>query len=349
MACVLTGASYLALRPRLPRDVTVPARVIRAAAGLAVVAVVAVVVAEGAERFESFKEGPGDVTSAYTRSHLLSSGGGGRWQYWETAVDQFQAHPVLGDGAGSYQAWWAQHGSLAVFVRSAHSLFLEALGELGIAGLALIIAVFALGVAHGVRRTRAAPSDDRAVFAGLTAALVAFVLGATIDWMWDLAAVGAVGVICLGLVVGPATAQGDPLGPVRSRGGVRIGVGACVLGLALLQAVPLIAHLKIEESQDALKEGDANAALAAAEDARDVQGWAASPHLQLALVHETRGDLELAREEISDAIDHDRSDWRLWAVAARIEEASGDTAAARQSLDEARSLNPRSPQFNAAD
>jgi Tfp pilus assembly protein PilF len=80
----------------------------------------------------------------------------------------------------------------------------------------------------------------------------------------------------------------------------------------------------------------------------DAQGWAASPHLQLALVHETRGDLVQAHEEIARAIDRDRSDWRLWAVEARIEQASGDDAAARRSLDQARKLNPRSTLLNAA-
>jgi hypothetical protein len=350
LACALTGAAFAALRPRLPADVTVPARVSRAALAVAVVAVaVGVVAADPAERFESFKKGPAEVTSAYTRSHLLSSGGGGRWQFWETAVDQFEANPVVGDGAGSYQAWWAQHGSLPVFVRSAHSLFVEALGELGLAGLLVILGVFAVGAVQGIRRTRAAPAGDRAVVAGLTAALLAFVFAAAIDWVWDLPVVGAVGIVCLGLLVGPATIYAVDASGVR-RTGVwpRLAVAAVVTLLVVAQAVPLIADVKIKDSQDELKAGDEAAALAAAEDARDVQSWAASPHLQLALVYETRGELSEAREEIARAIDRDRSDWRLWAVEARIEEASGNDAAARRSLDQARELNPRSPSFSGS-
>jgi tetratricopeptide (TPR) repeat protein len=181
------------------------------------------------------------------------------------------------------------------------------------------------------------------VVAGITAALLSFVLAAAIDWMWDLAVVGAVGIVCLGLLVGPATIYAsDTPDARRLRLWPRIGVGAAVVALAFAQAIPLIAEVKVRDSQDALTDGDEEAALAAAEDAREVQGWAASPRLQLALVHEARGDLEEAREEIARAIDRDGSDWRLWAVAARIEEASGDPAAARQSLDQARALNPRS-------
>ena len=73
------------------------------------------------------------------RSHLLSANGSGRWQFWESAVDAFQATPLLGHGAGSYEAWWAEHGSLAVFVRDAHSLYLETLAELGVLGFLLLV------------------------------------------------------------------------------------------------------------------------------------------------------------------------------------------------------------------
>ena len=80
-------------------------------------------------------------------------------------------------------------------------------------------------------------------------------------------------------------------------------------------------------------------------DARTFQGWAASPHLQVALVQESRGRLRSAREEIRTAIERDRSDWRLWAVAARIQEESGSVAEARRSYEMAKALNPRSPLF----
>jgi hypothetical protein len=350
LACVVTGALYFVLRPRLPSEVRVSARVRRAGVAVGVVLVlVGLALADPAERFESFKKGPAEVSTAYTRSHLLSSGGGGRWQFWETAIDQFQANPVLGDGAGSYQAWWAQHGTLAVFVRNAHSLFVESLGELGLFGLLVILAVFAVAAIHGVRRVRGSPTGERPVVAGLTAALFAFVFATAIDWMWDLAIVGGVGIICAGLLVGPATLYTTGAPPVaRLPIWSRITVAAIVLLLALAQVIPLVADLKISDSQDALKAGDEEAALSAAEDAVDAQGWAASPHLQLALVHETRGDLVQAHEEIARAIDRDRSDWRLWAVEARIEQASGDDAAARRSLDQARKLNPRSTLLNAA-
>ena len=70
-------------------------------------------------------------------AHILSAGSSGRWQQWGSAIDEFESAPGLGRGAGSYEAWWAQHGTLQGFVKDAHSLYLESLGELGIVGFLL--------------------------------------------------------------------------------------------------------------------------------------------------------------------------------------------------------------------
>jgi Tfp pilus assembly protein PilF len=85
------------------------------------------------------------------------------------------------------------------------------------------------------------------------------------------------------------------------------------------------------------------AALASARAAQRTAPWAASPRLQLALVEEASSDLDAARRAIRAAIQRDRSDWRLWLVAARIADERGDAAAAAADLRRATSLNPRSP------
>ena len=52
--------------------------------------------------------------------------------------DEADARP----GAGSYQSWWSEHASLPLFVRDAHSLWLETLAELGVVGLLLLATAF---------------------------------------------------------------------------------------------------------------------------------------------------------------------------------------------------------------
>ena len=156
----------------------------------------------------------------------------------------------------------------------------------------------------------------------------------------------AVAIAALALLAGSATLAGGPsasgdrrLMPVA----VRAGVVAAALCLVAAQVIPLLAQDDIRRSQHRFAAGNLAGARDAALSASSVQPWAASPHLQLALVEERRGDLPAARSAIADAIERDRLDWRLWLTAARIEGEAGLDRQARVSLDRAVALNPRSP------
>jgi len=337
----------------VPERVHISTTLKRVAIGAALVVIVGgVVAANPASRFEDLKQPPEQFDATYVQSHILSTGGNGRWQFWSAAVDQFESAPLIGDGAGSYPAWWLEHGTISTFTRNAHSLVIETMGELGAIGLLLVIGLFGTGLFLAVRRVRGTPESDRPVVAALAAVLFAFVAGAATDWLWDLTVVGVIGVVCLALLVGPATiypAREAPrpfsLSGARHRFGWRAAVVAAALAVIVIQALPLLNERRVHESQDALKAGDAAHALAAAREARDFEPWAASGYLQIALVQESEGDLGEARQSIDDAIERDPSDWQLWAVASRIDEARGDLPAARDSFDRAHALNPRSTVF----
>ncbi len=219
--CLLAGLLFLVGEytvGRWPRPSPAAGRVL--AAVLVLVAVGALLFAHPVRRFETFKAAPAQTSTTspdFVRSHLLSGNGSGRWQFWASAVDEFRDAPVVGGGAGSYESWWAQHGSLSYFVRNAHSLYLETLGELGLVGLVLLGLAFLAGLDAGVRRIGWAEGDERTTVAALTATFVAFALGAAIDWAWQLSAIGIVGIACLGLLVGPATATRSWAATVVSR------------------------------------------------------------------------------------------------------------------------------------
>jgi tetratricopeptide (TPR) repeat protein len=327
------------------------------AAALALAAVGAIVLAHPVRRFEAFKQplASAQIESPdFVRSHLLSGNGSGRWQFWSAAVDEFRSAPVIGQGAGSYESWWAQHASLTYFLRNAHSLYLEVLGELGIVGLLLLGGAFLTGVGSAIRRISSARGEERATVAALAATFVAFAVGAGIDWVWQLTVVGLVGAACLGLLAGPATATGSWAAVAgRHRGrrarSLRFATGAALLLVAWLlicaQAIPWLSGTKISDSQAAVRRGDGSAALKDALDAKSLQPWASSPYLQLALVEEQSGDLSPARHWIAEAIKRDGSDWRLWLVSARLETETGRIPSARRSLERAAALNPRSPLF----
>jgi hypothetical protein len=345
LACLVTGIAFAAIAGRVPIRSALP-RPAWAVAGAAVA--VAALAADPAERLRAFRapppveESPGAVDVG---AHLASGGGSGRWQFWDAAVEQWREHPVAGDGAGSFEAWWAQHGSLDWFVRNAHSLWLETLGELGLAGLALLVGAFGVGVAAGLARLRGREDEERVTLAALLAVVGAFAVGAAIDWVWQLPAIAAIALLSLGLLSGPATATATATSERRARDPRRaaraaVAVAACAVLVA--QAIPFLSELSLNASQRAAARGELGEALERARSAEAIQPWAASPRLQAALVHEQLGQLPEARAALAAAVERDRSDWRLQVVGARLAVKDGDVAAARSALARARALNPRS-------
>src|SRR5205807_250545 len=141
---------------------------------------------------------------------LVSGASDGRWQFWQAAVSEFRSHPLVGGGAGSYAAWWDRHGSISYVTGNAHSLYFETLGELGALGLLLVLGVIAAAAFAAWRRWRAARGEDRATVAALAAVLAGFAVAAGIDWMWQMTVVGAVGIVAMALLTGPATDSTEP-------------------------------------------------------------------------------------------------------------------------------------------
>ena len=358
LACAGTGLVFALGARFVPAGLRIP-RVAGWVATAAVIAaaVVGVAAADPVERAEAFTDTPvfSGQEDDFVKAHLLSGNGSGRWQFWGAALDQWRESPVVGEGAGSYEAWWAQNGSLAMFVRDAHSLYLEVLGELGVLGFVLVVGLFVVGIVVGLRRLLASDGEERLVIAALLSAFLAYAVGVGIDWMWELTIVSLVGAIVLGLLTGPATSAAarprllaDPVpGERRSRRRFAAGVAAVAAGWLLVcaQAIPFLADIKISDSQAASQRGDGEQALEDATAARNIQPWASSPYLQLALVQEALGELDLAKAAIHEGIERDQGDWRLWLVASRIETKAGDIAEARRSLARAAELNPRSPLF----
>jgi len=313
------------------------------------VLVVGAVAVDPVQKFRDFKEPPSEQridNADFTKAHLLSANGSGRWQIWHSALDQFSAHPVKGEGAGSFEAWWAQNGTLRKFLRDAHSLYLETMGELGILGLIALLGALGTGFVVGVRRLLAVRGADRANVAALLATLAGFAISAAIDWMWELTVVTVVALMCLALLTGPATAAPQADRRSRRATGVRAAVVAIAVVAICVEGIVLLAQSRLDDSQAAANRGDLAEAHAAALDARAIQPWAASPYLQLALVEEESGNLRGAHRRIRAAIDRDSTDWRLYLIAARVSVKLGLIREAKKDLAHARELNPRSPLFS---
>ncbi len=351
LVCALTAGVYGLANHFLQDRVRPPRRLGQAlVASIALLLVAGMIASHPVRRFEQFKSNAHSATispSYYTTDHFLSGGGNGRWQMWSAAGDEWQRHPLVGNGAGSFAEWWTQHGSTSVSIKDAHSLYLETLGELGLIGFLILASIFVTGASVALRRSLTA-SDERVTVAALTAVFGAYSVEVSVDWMWELTVVSIVAFAALALALSSQKPPGEGFEPVKRRpfGLVRVGsVAAVVLAcwvFAGAQSIPLLARTQIDQSKAAVARGDAAAAESAALKARRIQPWAASPALQLALVTEQEGKLARASAWIHEAIKHDEMDWNLWLISTRIDVKRGEIGTAKQSLRRAIELNPRS-------
>jgi tetratricopeptide (TPR) repeat protein len=345
IACVVTALVWAGLAEAGRNLPSPPRRVGQATAvALVILVIAAIALAHPIAKFDDFKSNTAiaNTHGTTTTNHLLTSSGSGRWQFWSAAVSEFRAHPLNGGGAGSWGAWWLQHGTLpGVFTQYAHSLYLEALGELGIVGLLLLAAAILVAAVGAVRSALVLESGE---IAAAAACGIAFFAAAAYDWVWQLAGIAVVGVGMLGLALGALPSR-------RSSALGRFGVLRPALALVAVAAivpqyVVLAAGSHIHNSQVAFTAGNASRARSEALSAKAIEPWAASPYLQLGLVSEAEGAYPAAAHWLDEAISRSRRDWTLWLTAARIETRRGNVPSAERDLAEARRLNPNSPAFH---
>jgi len=112
------------------------------------------------------------------------------------AIEDATWHPLLGSGAGSFDDVWALHGTAALNVHDAHSLYLEVLAELGPVGLGLLGVALVAPLIAGVRARR------QPLVPAVAAAYCAYLVHAGLDWDWEYPVVTLAGLACgAGLLV----------------------------------------------------------------------------------------------------------------------------------------------------
>jgi O-antigen ligase len=318
----------------------------RVALGLAIAAIAAVV-AVGGRAWDQFSSSdiqfPDDP-----KQHFSDFSGAGRHDFFRVALDSFGEKPFLGSGAGTYQFSWERDRSIELPVHDAHSLYLEAFAELGAAGGLLVLGLVGTLLWCAFSAWRAAPHPQRERYAALTAAMLAFAVGAAFDWFWEIAALGAVFFLAGGVVVAARCTQiaEDPRREAMASEGRRYGLAVAGLAVAWIAAIaligPLLVEREIEASQAAAARGDIGAAVDHAGNARTIEPWAASPYVQLGLLAERQGEYPIAIEHLTHAIEREDRNWQWFYLRSRIEHAAGDEEAAQADLERARELNPRS-------
>lgn len=290
------------------------------------------------DAWDEFKGGggPGEGTE-----RLTSIAGEDRYAFWTAAVDENSTAPLIGTGAGTFIYWWAREGGGGETVRDAHSLYLQTLGELGIAGLALLAAFLIVVLAGGARNALLSEGAERSRLAAALAACSVFCLTAAVDWMWQMPVLPVTVLLLAACLLTVGKAGEKP----RLAIGLRVGVAAVALVAIVAIAIPLASLSLVRQSEAEARAGNLSAALDDARSAQNVEPGAATPRLQQALVLELSGDFGAAEAAARQAVDREETNWRNWLVLSRIAAENGRPAAAVAAYREARSLNPEAEVF----
>jgi O-Antigen ligase len=337
VAGAVAAAALVVLLARVERRVTVPHTLRIAYTGLLVALAVATIgggiarygspITIVGDTYDRFSARPAE-SSANLNERLFNISGNGRAQLWKVAWQDYQAHPWLGSGAGTYELEWYKRRPIDDDVRDAHNLYVEQLAELGPFGLALLALVLALPLVAALRARGSR-------FAGAaTAAYVAFLLHAAVDWDWEVMAVTLTGLLC-GVALLASARREPEQRPFPSP--LRFGAVGVVAALGTLAFVGLIGNLAVAASNHAAGRRDWPKAAAEARRAAD---WAPWSSLALRLEGEAeleRGNRVAATIAFRRALAKDPGDWETW----QDLYASASGAEAQMALRKTNELNPR--------
>jgi hypothetical protein len=282
--------------------------------------------------WDAFAAPPPTVASGSLNSRLFNLSGTGRLPQWRVAIREFEQHPWLGSGAGTYELFWDHNRPFVGQIRDAHNLYIETLGELGFVGLALLVVALAPPLLAAVR------ARNRALVAPACGAYVAYLAHAIVDWDWELPAVTLAALAC-GAAVLVAARREVPGFALSPR--LRLAAAVAALPLLLFVVIALVGNAATASATNAANDGNWSRAASQARSARRWAPWSATPWQLRAEAQLAGGNVPAARASFRTAVAKDPHDWTLWFGLAQVSHG----AAARRALATARRLNPRSPEI----
>ena len=256
-----------------------------------------------------------------------------RSRYWRAAVEVFADHPAAGAGAGAFAVTNLRYRNSANVSRHAHGYFVQTLADLGIVGL--LVSLIALGawLFAALRAIGATPrstigqrfllgdrrvnldraptwTDERIAVTALFFVALAYGLQAAADWTWFIPGPTTMALVAAGYVAGrrPPRAPADPPDSVSvAQFTPWRAVVAALLLVTTIACVwnawqPQRADNLANEAFALMGEGDADAALAKADDARDVNGLSPKPLWARAAALASASQLEEAHDVLEEAV-----------------------------------------------
>jgi hypothetical protein len=370
---------------RAPRPST------RRAVGIAIAALVALLMAAATGGLAMSKRGlegtishdvssltdPNAKVPANTAGRLTAIGSV-RARYWKEALQIFEAHPAAGAGAAGYETARLRYRTVPIDVRQAHGFLVQTLADLGLAGLALTLALLVAWMAAAGRAThpfnrrwsarqarrgrspqalasrlgwppsigwRPAPlayTPERVGLLSMLCIVIAFGVHSFVDWTWYVPGDALVALLCAGWLAGRGgDGSSIPAGAASNGGGgSSIPAGAASNGAS--RAAPALRWpAKIEPLRLALAIAVVAGALLAAWSEWQPQRSAGASEQALALL---RRNPVAALAAAQAGVQRDPlSATALFRLAA-VQHETGQSALARATLQQAVHMQPSNPE-----
>jgi O-antigen ligase len=273
--------------------------------------------------------------SGDSRQRLIDPSNSHRLELWRVDLHAFKADELKGHGAGTFQVVWAQHRPNRGPATDGHSIYLETLAELGIVGFLMLMTALLTVLVGLAARCR---GQDRAVYAAVLAAALAWALQAGIDWDWEMPVV-TLWIFALG---GAALAASNARGRLFNRAPARftrVVMALAVLALAVTPARIAVSQARLTSSVEAFKRGDCGEAIDAALSSASAAGMRPEPYEVLGYCDSRLGLHQLAIREMHSAVERDPEAWEFRYGLAVVRAAAGRDP--RRAARAALRLNPR--------
>jgi hypothetical protein len=312
------------------------ARILRGFAfGVAFVTVVGLVANAGriADEFrgEEVRNDPGRFASLSSNNRLA---------WWGEARDIFEAHPLAGAGANSFEVARKRYRELASSVTQPHSVPLQFLAGTGTVGLALLLGLVAAAAAAAVAAVRRLEGSERDSAAALAATLALWLVHALVDYDWDFVAVTGPAFFAAGALAAAGLPPRTGRFPLAAAA-----TGALALAAAAAVVTPWLAERSVRDVNPALERGAIAAARNAAERARSLDPLSLAPLFARARVEENAGDEEAALDAYRRAAAAQPENPVAWYELGLYEFHVGDRCSAYVHLNRAYTLDPAGLQW----